>query len=276
MGVKFFGQFLIEQGEIDAGQLREALDYMRARNKPLGQIAVEAGYLSRRDADGINAAQRHIDRPFGELACASGLLGVAQFEEVIATQTFDHMQIGEALIELGSLEADRLAGQLDRFKADQAPYEVDVRDLPGEIHGNSIAPIVLDLLPKFHLRVARLPLKTGFGQPLSKLPSFAYNVGVRIEGPASLQVTLLADEHFARALAAATAYLDEADLDRDLTVDGLGEFLNVLCGNVVAVLERDGTAFRLGPPRLDREFRRGVAFELAAGDGCAALVLAAC
>lgn len=43
MAVKFFGQFLIEQGEIDAGQLREALDLMDSENKQLGEIGISEG-----------------------------------------------------------------------------------------------------------------------------------------------------------------------------------------------------------------------------------------
>ena len=39
MGVKFFGQFLIEQGEIDASHVREALELMEDTNPTLGELA---------------------------------------------------------------------------------------------------------------------------------------------------------------------------------------------------------------------------------------------
>ena len=38
MAVKFFGQFLIERGEIDAAQLHDALALMNTENKQLGEI----------------------------------------------------------------------------------------------------------------------------------------------------------------------------------------------------------------------------------------------
>jgi hypothetical protein len=46
MAVKFFGQFLIEPGEIDAEQLCAALELMRAENKQFGRIGVEKGVLA--------------------------------------------------------------------------------------------------------------------------------------------------------------------------------------------------------------------------------------
>ncbi len=274
MSVKFFGQFLIEQGEIDAAQLREALACMDTQNKPMGEIAVEAGYLTRDDADRINLEQRRSDRPFGELACELGMLSEAQVSGVIATQQKSRVQIGAVLVELGSVEIDRLPQLLDEFKADQAPYETQARTLPGELADNPVAHLVLDLMPKLCLRIAKMRVKAGFGLPLSKLASSSFNVALRMEGSPGLQVTLLADEPFARTLAAATARIDEGKLDHDFIYDGLGEFLNVLCGNVAAVLERDDVYVSLGPPMRDAALGDGIAFELAVGKGCASLVLA--
>ena len=65
MGVKFFGQYLIERGEVDADQVRAALDLMDAENRTLGELAVEGKLISKADADKVNAEQRHRDMPFG-------------------------------------------------------------------------------------------------------------------------------------------------------------------------------------------------------------------
>ena len=40
MSVKFFGQFLLESGEVDPGHLREAIRLMNRTNKRLGTLAV--------------------------------------------------------------------------------------------------------------------------------------------------------------------------------------------------------------------------------------------
>ena len=64
MGVKFFGQFLIEQGEVDSSQLREALDLLARTNRSVGQIAVAEGMLTQADAERVHTSQRNVDKPW--------------------------------------------------------------------------------------------------------------------------------------------------------------------------------------------------------------------
>ncbi len=274
MGVKFFGQYLIEQGEIDAAQLREALDLMDGQNRQLGEIAVQKGYLRQADADRINLQQRSTDRQFGELAVETELLTAAQMDEIVALQQETRLFIGEALVQLESVSADCLPTLLDQFKVDQEPYESEGRTLVPQFDGNPVARLVLDLLPKFCMRIAKVHVKTGQGQPLSETASYHFNVGLTMHGPPSLVVILVADETFARQLASSASGIDVSRLTSEFIYDGLGEFLNVLCGNVVAILERDGLQVRLDPPTHDCNLSGGIAFELAVGEGCASLVLA--
>ena len=68
MAVKFFGQFLIDQGEVDASHVREALSLMEDENPTLGEIAVSSEYMSARQTVEVSAAQRSRDLPFGDMA----------------------------------------------------------------------------------------------------------------------------------------------------------------------------------------------------------------
>ena len=149
MSVKFFGQFLIEQGEIDAGQLREALERMQSRNRSLGDLAIAEGLLAPGDAERINAAQREVDRPFGELAVSMGLLPAEDVEKLLRRQREQRLPLGEALLELGHLPVTRLGALLDCFKIDQSPYETGQILLPSALTRLRLAPLILDLLPRF-------------------------------------------------------------------------------------------------------------------------------
>ncbi len=275
MAVKFFGQYLIEQGEIDAGQLCEALDLMEAENRQMGEIAVQQGFLTQTDADWINVQQRTTDKFFGDLALELNMLTQQQLGEVVMIQQETRLFIGEALVELESIEVDRLPGLLDQFRVDQAPYESSGATLPAELEGNLLAQLTRDLFPKFCMRMARLNVKTGSGEPLSKLRSYEFNVGLQVHGPPSLSITLVGDRGFCVDLAAGVSGMESTSLSDDLIADGVGEFLNVLAGNAIAVLERDGIVTRLDPPTRNREISRGIAFELVVGNGCACLILAA-
>ncbi len=274
MGVKFFGQFLIEQGEVDAGQLREALDLLDETNRTLGQIAVDEGVLTRDGAEEVNRAQRHTDKSFGDLAVELRLMDHSALVACLRIQRESRLMVGEALVRLGHVAADRLPTLLDAFKSDQAPYAVGVRfQLPDPLANNRIAPYVLDLLPKFSRRIADITVKVGEPQVLAELPPFPFRISLPIHSYRSLEITLVGDRAFCARIAAATSGLDERALDPSLLRDGVGEFLNVLCGNAMSALDRDGVETRLGVPDYDAELTDGWLFDLATSRGRAALVL---
>jgi hypothetical protein len=273
VSVQFFGQFLIERGEIDAEQLRRGLDLMKAENRSLGQVAVQEGILSPEDAERVNAEQRSRDLPFGVLAVELGLLSEEQLDQVLAQQAKTRLFIGEALARLGSLPIDRLPSLLDEFKAEQAPYQVGEVRLPESLSLNRLAGIAVDYLPKFAMRVSSLGLKLGAAHPLQSTPDFEYKVGLQISGAPGLQITLMGDRKFARQLAAGTFGTSVSELGDDLIADGMGEFLNILAGNAVAILEREGIESSLEPPDYRAEVCEGCVFEVVVTEGQAGLVL---
>ena len=274
MSVKFFGQFLIERGEIDPDQLRGALALMKRENSTLGEIAIQEGFLSRADTHWVNMQQRLTDRPFGELAVELGHLTREQLERCVQRQDRARLRIGEALTRLGHLPADRLGALLDEFKIDQAPYETGQVELPEALAENRLAPYVVDLLPKFCMRIARVQVKIAPSASLRALPSYPYCVGVAALADPGLDVILAGDRDFALRIAAHTAGLDVDSVEEELIADGLGEFLNVLLGNAIGLLEREGAQAELQPARYRVESAEGTVFEVATSEGRAALLLA--
>lgn len=274
MSVKFFGQFLIEQGEVDAGDVRHALELLERSNRSLGEIAVSRGFLSDEDAARVNRAQRDKDRQWGDLAVEMKLVAHGELVDCLREQRESRLMIGEALVQLGHLERERLGPLLDAFKSDQAAYAVGVlQQLPDPLANNRIAPYVLDLLPKFARRLGDITIKVGAPQVLAESPPFPHRISLPVYGHRSLEITLVGDSDFCRRVAAATAGLAESALDAELVTDGVGEFLNVICGNAMSALDRDGVETRLGVPDYDAELTDGWIFDLATSHGRAALVL---
>jgi hypothetical protein len=275
MSVKFFGQFLIEQGEVDVGHVREALDLLEQTNKNVGDIAILSGLMTEADVQRVHLAQRGRDVAFGDLAVQMGALERQDLVECLRVQRQQRLMIGEALVRLGHLDDERLNEMLDAFKIDQAPYELGAMDqLPDPLVNNRIAPYVLEMLPKFARRIAGLTVKVGDPLVLTQSPPFRYRIALPVHGHRGLEVTLVGDRAFCLTIAAATAGQAEAALDAELVVDGVGEFLNVLCGNAMSALERDGVETTLGVPDHDAELTDGWIFDLATSHGRAALVLA--
>lgn len=274
MSVKFFGQFLIDQGELDASHVREALRLMEAENFSLGGWAIKQGFMQQADVIKVNAEQRRNDARFGDLAVSMELLTSDQLVEILQRQREKQLPIGEALVRLGHVGADRLGVLLDAYKADQAQYDIGEVELPDGLASHRVTRYVIELLPRFMLRVAKLHVKVGEVRPFKTAPGYAeVRVSVPIKDTRGLDVTLISDLAFAEALASAASGLPLTDLYPEMVADGVGEFLNVLAGNAASAVAKEGYPVELGPPDYEAELCDGWVFDLAVGEGQAALVL---
>ena len=274
MGVKFFGQFLIDCGEVDASHVRQALQHMDVENPAVGQVAIERGFMRARDVALVNAEQRNRDASFGDLAVEMRLLENEQLVEVLRHQRCRRIPIGQALAHLGHVDNDRLGLLLDAYKADQAQFDTSEIALPDGLASHRVTRYVLELLPRFMLRVARIQAKVGEIKPVDQIPEFAeVRVSVPIHGARGLEVALVSDLEFAEALARASSGLEPSDLDPEMAADGVGEFLNVLCGNAGSALAKEGHRVELGPPDYEAELCDGWIVDVAVGVGRAAVVL---
>jgi CheY-specific phosphatase CheX len=274
MGVRFFGQFLIDAGEIDAGHLREALDLMDGENKLLGQIAIERGYMKADDVTRVNIAQRNRDATFGDLAVELGLLDSRQLVDIVRRQRSQRLPLGQALVRLGHVSSDRLGVLLDAYKSDQSPYSPSRIALPDPLANHRATRFLLELLPRLMLRVGHMEAKIGDIRVFERPPTFAHvRVSVPIRGSRGLDITLVSDLDFAEALATAATGIPAQDLDLEMVTDGVGEFLNVLAGNAVSAIAKEGLRVELGPPDYEAELSDGWLVDLAVGIGRAAMVL---
>ena len=95
MSLKFFGQFLIDQGVVDSNQIRAALQLMDEENRNLGELAEAGGILTAEESAKVNAQQRHCDLRFGDLSVEMGLLSDEQVEYLVGFQEQTRLRIGE-------------------------------------------------------------------------------------------------------------------------------------------------------------------------------------
>jgi CheY-specific phosphatase CheX len=274
VGVKFFGQFLIDSGEVDASHVSEALELMDSENLPLGQIAVAEGFMQEPQVARVNAEQRNRDLSFGDLAVSMGLLENTQLVHALQIQSSRRLPIGQALVRLEHIAGDRLGILLDAYKTDQAQYDVGTIELPDGLVSHRVSRYVIELFPRFMLRIARMQVKIGEIHSFDETPDFAeIRVSVPITGTRGVEVALVCDLVFGESLAQAASGLDPADLDAEMVADGVGEFLNVLCGNAASAVAKEGYPVELGPPDYGAELCDGWSVELAVGVGRAVLIL---
>lgn len=273
MSVKFLGQFLIEQGEIDAGQLREALDYMATHNVELGMLAVRHGHLTVEDTRRVQQRQRRRDATFGEIAVELGLLASTQVEKLLAEQQRSRVKLGEALVALGHLRAERLGALVDAFKSDQSRYERSSgTPLPPELADLEVAVLCVDLVVKLAFRLSRLHVKVAEPDGFVAEARPRWSASLWIRGDQPLGLWLMAEPELAACFAGGVTRVD-ATSPRALVEDALGEFLNLVAGNAIALLEQKGIRAQLEPPRFGVPAPDGSVLSLVTPTGRGTLVL---
>lgn len=101
MTTPLFGQYLRERNLLSADRLKSASDEVRRRNRSLGQLAVDSGYLSQAVVTELNHAQRTTDMMLGELAVKRGLLSQDDLERLIILQKATQVSLAQVLVEAG-------------------------------------------------------------------------------------------------------------------------------------------------------------------------------
>jgi CheY-specific phosphatase CheX len=248
MGVKFIGQFLLERGAINREQLLAATHMQETRNRPLGALGVEKGYLTVAQADQINREQQKTDRRFGELAIGMGLLTDPQIKDLLDMQKATRIRIGEALVELGALSAAAFEEQFTAFQADQAIYQTGQIELPPGTPAPEFVKVSIDLSEKLLLRVGGLTAKRGvLLAPSGQADAELLTIRIGFSGAVAAQFAFSASPDVAAAIARRVLGAG-VELSPELVVDALKEFCNVVCGNICGKISQAEAPLEIGPP----------------------------
>lgn len=249
MGVKFFGQFLLEKNIITPQQLIEAVEYQESRNLKFGEYALSKGYLTERDILKIQNEQRYTDLCFGEIAVKLNILTPVQVEEILTIQKNDHIFIGEALVIKGFLTADVLKRELSLFKADQSQYITGEITIPKGVENPEIVKDIVDLTQKMLLRMAYINVKVGNGYISNKEPQKNFIlVSVFLSGSFKYQYAISTSFEISRLIASKIIGKDIKDESREVIADGVKEFCNITCGNIIAKIAQKGKTMDISPP----------------------------
>lgn len=249
MAVKFFGQFLVEQDAVTSEALLHAIELQERTNLKLGEMAVAMGYITADDIERAHAAQLSKDMKLGDLLVELGFLTKAQLEEVIARQKATHLYIGEALVKVGALTPEKLEYYLAAFKADQAPYVAERIELPDWLNDPSLWETTVDLTYKMITRVLGLPFRPAKCQEISRIAPNHMVAAIDLHGDAAARYLLAVTAPLQKTIA--KAILKEESVDNEpveVLEDTVMEFVNIVCGNVVAKASQSGTSLEINPP----------------------------
>ncbi len=119
-----FGEFLVAKGLVDEDVLMVALDIQRQSRRPLGQIALQTGLITKKDLLKILTEQRKelpLDKSFGLIALELGILTTDQVDSLVASQSESNAMLGEILVGQDRLTKAQLTQSLQEFYDQETP-----------------------------------------------------------------------------------------------------------------------------------------------------------
>jgi CheY-specific phosphatase CheX len=260
MAVKFFGQFLVEKGTVSRVELLKAIDLQDKTNLKFGEMVIKMGMMSTLEIAKVHNAQRNDDLQLGDMAVKLGYLTDEQVQQVLTRQRNNHLYIGEALVKVGALTDATLEDSLKKFKHDQRAYDSDKIEIPAGVHHQPIWEMVADLTYKMLTRVANISFRTGPCTLVDRLPSRPIIAEMGFSGEVSARYLLSATENTRELMA--KAILDEASVENEsveVLDDSVMEFINIVCGNIVAKAAQRGHIIDITPPAMRTDAATGIA-----------------
>lgn len=250
MAVKFFGQFLVEQDAVTGESLLHAIELQERTNLKLGEMAVAMGFITQNDIEMAHSAQLSKDMKLGDLLVELGFLTPSQLEEVIAHQKSTHLYIGEALVKIGSLTAEKLDDYLAAFKEDQAAYVANRIELPDWLNQNISAwEMAVDLTYKMITRVIGIQFRPGKFADIEVISPNHMIAAMDLSGDMNARYLLSVSSGIQKTIAKAILKEDDVENEDDeILEDTVMEFVNIVCGNVVAKASQMGVTLDINPP----------------------------
>lgn len=249
MAVKFFGQFLVEQGIVTGEALLNAINLQDKNNLKFGEVAVAMGLVTPAEIQRAHNAQMSKDMKLGDLLVEMGFLTLVQMNEIITRQKNNHLYIGEALVQIGALTGESLQKHLDAFKADQDQYVSNSIELPVTSTNGKIWEMTADLTYKMITRVLDLRFRPGKCTVATTIPPGFMLAAMDMVGDVEARYIISVSYGLQRTIA--KTILGEESVDDEpveVLEDTVMEFVNVVCGNVAAKASQMGVIINIDPP----------------------------
>lgn len=250
MAIKFFGQYLLEKNIVKPSELIEAVEYQEKKNLKFGEYAISKGYVTENDVEKFQNEQKKVDLMFGELAIKLGMLTTEQVEDILTMQKNDHLLIGEIMVKKGFITQDTLERELALFKQEQSKYASEDIIIPEGTENPEIIKDIVNLSHKMLERIVNLHTKIGKGFISNDEPPENFLlVSISLYGKPAYEYVYSASHEISKLIASAMTGKDAGNDSRELISEGVKEFCNIACGNIIAKLSQGGKNMDIKPPQ---------------------------
>ncbi len=282
MSVKFFGQFLLEKNIIKPEALLEAVKYQESHNLRFGEYAQLKGHIAKQDVEIVLNEQKRTDMQFGELAVKLNIMTAEQVQKTLTMQKNDHVLIGQALVQKGFITTEILEREMALFNEDQRQYITGEVMITAEVDNPEVIKDFVDITHKMIRRVANITVKPDSGVlGLSEPRQNDVTVRINLYGDLTYDYIISTTLSISVKLASGIIGEDASKEPREVIIDGVKEFCNIACGNIIAKMAKMGKTVNISPPEeIDflsyiskARSRKAICFTLASPEGYIDLML---
>jgi len=110
-----FGDYLLSRNLATPEQISRALESQRSYTRPLGKLARELGYISRKENVQVLLESIKTEKRYGDIAVNKGILTRKQVDDLVEIQKRESVMIGNLLVEDEVLTKKQLLGALKDF-----------------------------------------------------------------------------------------------------------------------------------------------------------------
>ncbi|MEF9427629.1 MAG: chemotaxis protein CheX, partial [Candidatus Mariimomonas ferrooxydans] len=155
----------------------------------------------------------------------------------------------EALGEKGFLTREVLGRELASFKEDQSKYDTGEIITPEGIKNPETVKDIVDLTQKLIQHMTGLNIKVGEGFISEKEPQENFLlILISLYGNLNYDYALSMPQEIAELIVSAVIGKDIKNEQREIITDGVKEFCNIVCGNILAKLSEKGKNMDISPP----------------------------
>ncbi len=251
MHANFFGQFLINRGVINESQFLSAMQVQHDCNVLLGQLAIELNMLDAGQVKGIHQQQTTQNKCFGEIAKDLELLSDEQVQTLLLIQKHRNRRIGEVLVSQGILNHENLAKHLLLHQLD---CNAALQHLKAGVARHPLKKTLsctIDVCNSLFLRLlkARCHVKNLIDDYVHQT-DYPHASHIVIDGDTCFRIALACDDETLINMACVFVEMNPQEMNTELALDVLGEFLNILVGQLLEELTGIGGTSERSVPNL--------------------------
>lgn len=253
----FFGQFLLNEGILNAEQLNNLLNVSKETRVKLGVLAINSGLMTADHVNRVNTLQGTMDKKFGEIAILEGYLTSPELDLLLSVQESEHLKLSQTLVDSKLLTLEQVQDTLEKYKLAYSLTDESFEALKDgkastivdtylNFHDDPFADLYKEYISLFYKNMIRFVDSNIHINHVFVVSNKSYDMIIKQNITGSKRIYTAFGGDAATLTKFASNYADEVfnSLD-DYAQDALGEFLNLNNGLYLVNLSNYGVELSL-------------------------------